>query len=112
MRKERRKASQGDIVMAVIITMRWIGIILYGALAVCLGASIYYGLQTGKYELAIVTGLISAVSAGANSAGGFMAGVLSQTFNHKPTEPTPVVNAPGETLKTEPATENEETSTE
>jgi hypothetical protein len=104
MNNDRRKPTDHAVVMAVIVTMRWVAIINYGVLALCLGGSIFYGAKTGKWELAIITALISAVSGGAQGASGFMAGVLSQTFG-KGTEPMPVVNAPETALETKPAEE-------
>jgi hypothetical protein len=98
---ERRKPSDHDIIMAVIGSMRGFGYLLYGALALCLMGIVGVGIFTGKWELAIVTALIAAVSGGANAAGGFMAGVLSQSVAKNPQTPMPVTTEGQPPLKTE-----------
>lgn len=91
------------MVMAVIHTMARFGYLLYGALGICLVGIVGVGIFTGRWELAIVTALVSSVSAGASAASGFMAGVLSQTFKSNAgasDEPISVTTPPGEPLQT------------
>ena len=78
---EKRSTQPGNIIVLVVLgIMGVIAVLLYGSLAVCLVMAVKFGLDTGKWDIAIITALITAVSTGAGAAAGFVGGVLSQVF--------------------------------
>ena len=90
--KDRRKPVDHDIIMRVITLTGVIAIGLYGSLAACLVVAFLHGLRTGKWEMAVIGTLITAVATGAGNSSGFIGGILSKSFidNTSTGEPVPV----------------------
>lgn len=79
--KDRRKATDHDVVKLVVLFLGAIAVILALALAFSLAVAVIYTAQTGK-ELSggIFTTLVATISGALGAALGYIGGVLSNAF--------------------------------
>jgi hypothetical protein len=87
--KDRRKATDHDVVRLVVMYLGGIAIILAMALAFSLIVAVLYTAQTGK-ELSggIFTTLVATISGALGAALGYIGGVLSNAFRSNAPVPT------------------------